>query len=165
VSVHSGIARRSEISRRGRSVPRCSRRRFHGNPWRQSLASSACGLFPSTCRSMAKTFVSAVKPGRQAFRFCQPGFLVCAPARQFGWAYLYIDNGGLFLRSGAGSTTAPWPGPQRSNYFGSASCQSAAMVWRGVIPRTVLANRLKMPFSILVPCACNCHGRSSGDAL
>jgi hypothetical protein len=85
-------------------VPRCSRCSFYGKLWRQSFASSQCGISSPSCEMMAKTVVSAVKPDGQAMRpACrafllvqQPslasvaglGELVCSPV-----AHIYRDNG------------------------------------------------------------------------
>ena len=76
----SGIAGRSQISLQPHSVPRCSRRGFHGTPWGQSIAPSQRGREPPRCEAMAKPVVSAVKPGEQATWPCSSGFLVCGLA-------------------------------------------------------------------------------------
>jgi hypothetical protein len=49
---------------------------LQGNPLEAISCLLACGLFISAERLMAKTVVSAVKPGGQALEVCPSGFLV-----------------------------------------------------------------------------------------
>ena len=116
---------------------------------------------------MAKTVVSAVKPGRQAFWSCPPGFLVCAAARQLGPSLLYIDNGGCSLEAAAIRTQprAPWRGSQRVSLSGKALCQ---ITFPGLVLRNAVV-RLPNPLKIALLCSGTLQvqlpGRPSGNAL
>ena len=87
-------------------MPRCSRCSFYGKPWRQSLASSQCGSSSPGCEMMAKTVVSAVKPGGQTMRPVRRAFLLAQQQilASAGWlgervcspvAHIYRDNGAV----------------------------------------------------------------------
>ena len=75
----------------------CSRCGFYGKPLEAIPCLLAMRTFLSASRPMAKTVVSAVKPGGQALQALLVGLSYWCFALWVGGAVLYIDNGGLSL--------------------------------------------------------------------